>query len=194
MNPRQEKVMDSDIIRTEILRVLNESGKIRGSELTSRVIMRVGNEKMVHREISMLVESGEVERKMYSKSHIEYQIINISETVNNQLKEVHKEIEVIFEDIQEFKVIMEQNKLEYQERLRTTIHLIHIIQSIDAVMKLLSHYPTFKKDRMFSQITRKISDCWEGMLDIIVHQPEEEFLNEVIGNLRISQIGTESVN
>lgn len=186
--------MDSDIIRTEILRVLNESGKIRGNELTSRVITRVGNEKMVHREISMLVESGEVERKMYSKSHIEYQIINISETVNNQLKEVHKEIEVIFEDIQEFKVIMEQNKLEYQERLRTTIHLIHIIQSIDAVMKLLSHYPTFKKDRMFSQITRKISDCWEGMLEIIVHQPEEEFLNEVIGNLRISQIGTESVN
>lgn len=186
--------MDSDIIRTEILRVLNESGKIRGTELTSRVIKRVGNEKMVHREISLLVESGEVEKKMYSKSHIEYQIINISETVNNQLKGVHKEIELIFEDIKEFKQISEQNKLEFQERLRTIIHLIHIVQSIDGVMKLLSHYPTFKKDRMFSQITRKISDCWEGMMEIIVHQPEEEFLNEVIGNLRISQIGTESVN
>lgn len=186
--------MDSDIIRTEILRVLNESGKIRGTELTSRVVKRVGNEKMVHREISSLVESGEVERKMYSKSHIEYQIINISETVNNQLKGVHKEIEIIFEDIKEFKQIIEQNKLEFQERLRTIIHLIHIVQSIDGVMKLLSHYPTFKKDRMFSQITRKISDCWEGMMEIIVHQPEEEFLNEVIGNLRISQIGTESVN
>lgn len=189
-----QKNMDSDIIRTEILRVLNESGKIRGSDLTSRVIKRVGNEKMVHREISSLVESGEVEKKMYSKSHIEYQIINISETVNNQLKGVHKEIEVIFEDIKEFKVIIEQNKLEFQERLRTTIHLIHIVQSIDGVMKLLAHYPTFKKDRMFSQITRKISDCWEGLMEIIVHQPEEEFLNEVIGNLRISQIGTESVN
>ncbi len=186
--------MDSDIIRTEILRVLNESGKIRGTELTSRVVKRVGNEKMVHREISLLVESGEVERKMYSKSHIEYQIINISETVNNQLKGVHKEIEVIFEDIREFRQIIEQNKLEYQERLRTIIHLIHIVQSIDGVMKLLAHYPTFKKDKMFSQITRKISDCWEGMMEIIVHQPEEEFLNEVIGNLRISQIGTESVN
>lgn len=186
--------MDSDIIRTEILRVLNESGKIRGTELTSRVIKRVGNEKMVHREISLLVESGEVERKMYSKSHIEYQIINISETVNNQLKGVHKEIEVIFEDIREFRQIIEQNKLEYQERLRTIIHLIHIVQSIDGVMKLLAHYPTFKKDKMFSQITRKISDCWEGMMEIIVHQPEEEFLNEVIGNLRISQIGTENVN
>jgi DNA-binding HxlR family transcriptional regulator len=189
-----QKNMDSDIIRTEILRVLNESGKIRGSDLTSRVIKRVGNEKMVHREISSLVESGEVEKKMYSKSHIEYQIINISETVNNQLKGVHKEIEVIFEDIKEFRAIIEQNKLEFQERLRTTIHLIHIVQSIDGVMKLLAHYPTFKKDRMFSQITRKISDCWEGLMEIIVHQPEEEFLNEVIGNLRISQIGTESVN
>ena len=194
MNEFNTKVMDTDIIRTEILRVLNESGKIRGSELTSRVIKRVGNEKMVHREISLLVESGEVERKMYSKSHIEYQIINISESVNNQLKGVHKEIEVIFEDIREFKEIIEQNKIEFQERLRTTIHLIHIVQSIDGVMKLLSHYPTFKKDRMFSQITRKISDCWEGIMDVIVHQPEEEFLNEVIANLRISQIGSESVN
>ena len=56
-------ITDSNIIRTEILRVLNESGKIRGSELTSRVIKKVGNEKMVHREISLLVESGEVEKK-----------------------------------------------------------------------------------------------------------------------------------
>jgi DNA-binding HxlR family transcriptional regulator len=187
-------VTDSNIIRTEILRVLNESGKIRGGELTSRVIKKVGNEKMVHREISSLVESGEVEKKMYSKSHIEYELINISESVNNQLKSIHKEIEMVFDEMKEFKEIMQQNKIEFQERLRTTIHVIHIVQSTDAVMKLLSHYPTFKKDKMFSQITRKISDCWENIMESIAHQPEEEFLNEVIANLRISQIGTQSVN
>jgi hypothetical protein len=101
---------------------------------------------------------------------------------------------MIFEEIVEFKQIMQQNKIEFQERLRTTIHFIHIVQSTDGVMKLLSHYPTFKKDKMFSQITRKISDCWENIMESIVHQPEEEFLNEVIANLRISQIGTQSVN
>jgi len=63
-------VVDSDIIRTEIIRVLNENGKIRGNELVSRVIKKVGNEKLVYREISSLVESGEVEKKMHSKSHI----------------------------------------------------------------------------------------------------------------------------
>ena len=187
-------VTDPNIIRTEILRVLNESGKIRGSELTNRVIKKVGNEKMVHREISSLVESGEVEKKMYSKSHIEYELINISESVNNQLKSIHKEIEMVFDEIKEFMDIMQQNKIEFQERLRTTIHVIHIVQSTDGVMKLLSHYPTFKKDKMFSQITRKISDCWENIMESIVHQPEEEFLNEVIANLRISQIGSQSVN
>lgn len=187
-------VTDSNIIRTEILRVLNESGKIRGGELTSRVIKKVGNEKMVHREISSLVESGEVEKKMYSKSHIEYELINISESVNNQLKSIHKEIEMVFDEMNEFKEIMHQNKIEFQERLRTTIHVIHIVQSTDAVMKLLSHYPTFKKDKMFSQITRKMSDCWEIIMEIIVHQPEEKFLNEVIVNLRNSQIGLPSVN
>lgn len=187
-------VTDSNIIRTEILRVLNESGKIRGTELTSRVIKKVGNEKMVHREISSLVESGEIEKKMYSKSHIEYELINISDTVNNQLKNMHKEIEMIFEEIEEFKQIMQQNKVEFQERLRTTIHLIHIVQSTDGVMKLLSYYPAFRKDKMFSQIIRKTTDCWENIMDIIVHQPEEGFLNEVILNLRSSQIGLPSVN
>ncbi len=71
---------------------------------------------------------------------------------------------------------------------------MHIVQSIDGVMKLLSHYPTFKKDKMFSQISRKISDSLENLMDCIVHQPEEEFLNEVIVNLRVSQIGTENLN
>jgi len=187
-------VEDSDIIKTEILRVLNEGGKIRGSDLTSRVIKKVGNEKMVYRELSALVESGEIGKKMYSKSHIEYELINISDAVNSQLKSVHSEIESIFEEIKEFKEITLQNKIEYQERLRITIHFIHIVQSIDGVMKLLSYYPTFKKDRMFSQITRKISDCWENIMDGITHQPEEEFLNEVIANLRMSQIGLQSVN
>ena len=187
-------VTDSNIIKTEILRVLNESGKIRGSELTSRVIKKVGNEKMVHREISSLVESGEIEKKMYSKSHIEYELINISESVNSQLKSIHKEIEIVFEELKEFTQIMQQNKIEFQERLRTTIHVIHIVQSIDGIMRLLSYYPTFKKDKMFSQIMRKISDCWEDIMESIVHQPEEEFLNETIANLRISQIGSQSVN
>lgn len=187
-------VTDTNIIRTEILRVLNESGKLRGTELTSRVIKKVGNEKLVHREISLLVESGEVERRMFSKAHIEYELINLSESVNNQLKSIHNEIELIFEGINEFKEVISENKLEFQERLRTVIHFMHIVQSIDGVMKLLSHYPTFKKDKMFSQISRKISDSLENLMDCIVHQPEEEFLNEVIVNLRVSQIGTENLN
>jgi len=187
-------VENSDIIRTEILRVLNESGKIRGNELTSRVIKKVGNEKMVYREISSLVESGEIGKKMYSKSHIEYELNNTSEAVNSQLKNVHNEIGSIFEEIKEFKEFIQQDKIEYQERLRITIHFIHIIQSTDGVMKLLSHYPSFKKDRMFSQVTRKISDCWENIMECITYQPEEEFLNEVIANLRISEIGLQSVN
>ena len=54
---------NSEIIKTEIIRILNENGKIRGTELAKRVIEKVGNEKIVYREISALVESGEVEKK-----------------------------------------------------------------------------------------------------------------------------------
>jgi DNA-binding HxlR family transcriptional regulator len=80
------------IIRTEIIRILNENGKIRGTELAKRVIEKVGNEKMVYREISALVEAGEIEKKIHNRSHIEYELINLSESVNNQLKNIHRKL------------------------------------------------------------------------------------------------------
>ncbi len=181
------KIMDknSEIIRTEVIRILNESGKIRSNELAKRVIKKVGSEKTVYREISELVESGEIERTIHSRSHIEYELINLHESVNNQLKNLHNEVNLIFEEIRKFNQTSKEEKFSYHERLRNTIHLIHIIQSTDSIVKLLSYYPTFKKDRMFSQIKRKISDCWEMMMNNIIHQPEENFLNEIINNLQI---------
>ena len=76
------KIMDknSEIIRTEVIRILNESGKIRSNELAKRVIKKVGSEKTVYREISELVESGEIERTIHSRSHIEYELINLHES------------------------------------------------------------------------------------------------------------------
>jgi len=85
---------NSEVIRTEIIRVLNENGKTRGTELAKRVIKKVGNEKIVYREISSLVEAGEIDKKVHSKSHIEYELINLDESVNKQLKNLHKETEI----------------------------------------------------------------------------------------------------
>jgi hypothetical protein len=61
-------------------------------------------------------------------------------------------------------------------------------------MKLLSYYPAFKKDKMFSQINRKISDCWQTIMEIITHQPEENFLNDILANLRVSQLEPKNIN
>ncbi len=185
---------NSGIIRTEIIRILNENGKIRGTELAKRVIEKVGNEKMVYREISALVEAGEIEKKIHDRSHIEYELINLSESVNNQLKNLHKEIGIIFDEIINFDTTSKEEKFSFHERLRTVIHLIHIVQSTDGVMKLLSYYPAFKKDKMFSQNNRKINDCWQAIMDTIAHQPEEGFLNEILANLRILQFDSKNVN
>ena len=185
---------NSGIIRTEIIRILNENGKIRGTELAKRVIEKVGNEKMVYREISALVEAGEIEKKVHSRSHIEYELINLSESVNNQLKNLHKEIEAIYDEIINFDITCKEEKFSFHERLRSVIHLIHIVQSTDGVMKLLTYYPAFKKDKMFSQINRKINDCWESIMNTITHQPEEDFLNEILTNLRILQYNAKNVN
>ena len=185
---------NSEIIRTEVIRILNENGKIRSSELAKRVIKKVGNEKIVYREISKLVELGEIERTIHNRSHIEYELINLHESVNNQLKNLHNEINLIFEEIRKFEQTSKERKFSYHERLRNTIQLMHAMQSIDSIMKLLSYYPTFKKDRMFSQIKRKISDCWEIMMKNIVHQPEENFLNEIINNLQIDGKNQNHIN
>ena len=182
------------IIRIEIIRILNENGKIRGTELAKRVIEKVGNEKMVYREISALVEAGEIEKKMHSRSHIEYELINLSESVNKQLKNIHNEINIIFNEIDNFDVVNKEEKFSFHERLRSVIHIIHIVQSTDGVLKLLSYYPAFKKDKMFSQINRKISDCWQAIMNTIVHQPENNFLNEILANLRTLQFDSKNVN
>ena len=93
-----------------------------------------------------------------------------------------------------FEIMIKEEKFTFQERLRSTIHQIHLIQSTDGIMKLLSYYPAFKKDKMYSQITRKISDCWESIMNHIMHQQEENFLNEILANLRISHIDSKNVN
>ena len=185
---------DSQIIRTEIIRILNENGKIRGTELANRVIKKMGNEKIVYREISALVESGEIEKKVHSRSHIDYELINLYESVNNQLRNLHKEIEAVFKEIKNFDIISNEEKFSFHERLRAIIHLIHIVQSIDGIMRILSYYPAFKKDKMFSQVNRKIEDCWKIIMEDIAHQPEHDFLNEVLANLRLSQIDSNNVN
>ncbi len=71
---------------------------------------------------------------------------------------------------------------------------IHIVQSTDGIMRLLSYYPAFRKDKMYSQITRKISDCWELIMHDIMHQQEENFLNEVLANLRVPLANPNNVN
>lgn len=185
---------NSEIIRTEILRALNEGGKTRGTDLVKRIIKKVGNEKMIYREISSLVESGEVEKKIYSKSHIEYELINLSESVSKQLKSLYNELESSFGELKKFHVESEQIKIGHHQKIRAVIHFIHTVQSIEGVMKLLSYYPTFKKDRMFSQINRKISDYWEAIMEFITHQSEEEFFNDILSNIRITQINSENIN
>ena len=185
---------NSDIIKTEIIRVLNENGKTRGTELAKRVIEKVGNEKTVYREISLLVETGEIEKKVYSRSHIEYQLINLYESVNKQLRTLHNEINIIFDEITNWENTAKEEKFSFYERLRSVIHVIHVVQSIDGIMKLLSFYPTFKKDQMFSQVNRRISDCWQSILDIVMHQPEEDFLNYILTNLRTSQFDSKMSN
>jgi len=189
------KIMDekSEIIKTEIIRILNESGKIRGNELVKRVIEKVGNEKIVFREISELIEKGEIEKTVHSRSYIEYELIDLNESINTQLKNLHNEINLIFEEIKKFQNSKDEN-FSYHERLRNTIHLIHIIQSAESIMKLLSYYPTFKKDRMFSQVKRKINDCWDAVMNSIIHQPEVDFLNQVITNLQVGKKNQKNFN
>ncbi len=185
---------NSEIIRIEIIRILNENGKIRAGELAKRVMEKVGNEKTVYREISALVQSGDIEKRVHSRSHIEYELVNLYESVNNQLKNLHSEVKIIFEEIESFEDISKMENHSFNQRLMSIIHFIQIVQSTDGIMKLLSFYPTFRKDKMFPQINRKIDDCWQAIMSTISHQPEDVFLNEILSNLRISHINSKNIN
>ena len=77
------------------------------------MIEKVGNEKIVYQEISALVQAGEIEKRVHSRSHIEYELINLYESVNNQLKNLHKEIEMIYEEIENFKILIDEENLRF---------------------------------------------------------------------------------
>jgi hypothetical protein len=47
---------------------------------------------------------------------------------------------------------------------------------------------------MFSQIKRKIEDSWELIMKNISYQQEDDFLNQILKNLRISQVDSKNVN
>ena len=47
---------------------------------------------------------------------------------------------------------------------------------------------------MFPQIKRKIDDCWELTMKNISEQPEEDFLNKILENLRTIQMDSKNVN
>jgi len=131
---------------------------------------------------------------VHSRAHIEYELINLSESVNNQLKDLHSEIELVYEEIVNFDEITKEEGFSFHQRLRSVIHQIHIVQSTDGIMKMLSYYPTFKKDKMYSQIIRKINDCWEAIMNNITHQQENDFLNEILANLRMAHIDSKNLN
>ena len=91
-------------------------------------------------------------------------------------------------------VKIKEERSSFHQRIREILHLIQTTQSIDGIMKLLAFYPSFKRDKMFSQINRKINDCWEEIMNAIAHQPEEDFLNNILSNLRSLQPNTNNVN
>jgi len=92
---------NSEIIRTEIIRILNENGKTRGTELAKRVIEKVGNEKMVYREISELVEAGEIENNM---------ILVTRDTESGQACEENNLPYVLLDNDEIFKIVVDKLK------------------------------------------------------------------------------------
>ncbi len=154
----------SDIIRAEIMRILNENGRTRGTELAKRAIKKVGDEKTV-----------------YDKSHIEYEIINYDKLASEQLEEIYYNIDTVFVTTQEFSL---DERIPFYDRLRHVVDLIYAIEDINGMMRMLSFYPTFKRDKMFGQIIRRVDDCWHEIMKVISSQKERDFIDSVFDCLR----------
>ena len=171
----------SEIIRAEIMRILNENGRTNGTELAKRAIRKVGNEKTVYAEISAMVESGQIEKRVYNKSHIEYEIINYDKLASEQLEEIYNDVDLLFRAIRDFEI---DEKGSFYDRLRYAIHLIYAIEDNNATMRILSFYPTFRSDKMFNQVTRRIDDCWHEIMEVISSQDERDFIDSVFDRLQ----------
>ena len=179
--------LDTAEIRREITDILRKNGRVRGKELADQVINRgIGSQKTVYREIQNMSDDGILIRTEINRAKVEYELRELFETIEKQLKFYAYILDEIYDALTELENEMEAKKSEkfYLLRLFDIVSRIKQLQKIETTFRILDAIQPMNKSRHFTRQKKKVEKLWKFIIKLIAKQPEEKFLYELFINFR----------
>ncbi len=179
--------LDSAEIRREIRNILTKNGPTRGKELADQVIGKgIGSQKTVYREIKTMRDDELLERTEYNRGNVEYELRDISVGIEKRLKFYEDTLNEINDALNELNSKMNNTKrpVMYAERLFTIVTRIKQLQKVETSFRIYGMFPAIRKSRHFTRQNKKVEELWKFIFEIVSHQPEEKFLQEMFMNFR----------
>ena len=185
--------IDSNEIRNEIIRILEEYGSHRSKRLADEVVKKVGSEKTVYREIKEMANSGEI-RKTGSGQHISYDLPSVTERNELVLLKLFEYTENNNEYlVRSKKKFVTKKQLFHIEALADIVLGIKQLQTIETRFKILKMFGALRKLEYFKKLEKQIEKNWTiiwSLIDIDVKRSQSpDIVREVLMNFNPMMIG-----
>ena len=172
--------LDTEEIRHEIREFLKSNGRSRGKTMADHVIFQgIGSEKTVYREIKEMTQSGELDKFEHNRANIEYELVEFSKSIENRIKHFIHVLNNFEQNLKEFENDNSKSKLE---RLMFLVTRCRQLQTVETLLHLLENSEAIKKSKLFIEHKKRVDKFWKIISQIIVSQPEEDFIHEVFRN------------
>jgi len=177
--------LDTQKIRHEIREYLKINGRSRGKTIADHVILQgIGSEKTVYREIKEMCNSGELNKTEHNRANIEYDLVSVSNLVENRLAYFQKILDNIDKNFDEFFADMKKPKNEMWkiERLFFIVTRMKQLQTVETLLRIIENHKPFRKSSTYLEQKKKIAKFWKLFYELIFSQPETDFDKEVFRN------------
>jgi len=184
--------LDTEKIRHEIREFLSENGRSRGKAIADHVLsLGLGSEKTVYHEIKEIWKSGELDKTEHNRANIEYELVAVSNLVENRLAYFQTILDNIDENLSEFYADMKNPKKKMQkiERLFFIVSRMKQLQTVETLLRIIENHEPFKKSKTYLEQKKKIAKFWELFYELIFEQPEADFHKEVFRNFTVMTYG-----
>jgi len=177
--------LDTEKIRREVRQFLSEEGKSRSKDIADHVLSQgIGSEKTVYNEMKEMWKSGELDKTEHNRANIEYELVAVSNLVENRLAYFQTILDNIDENLGEFYADMKNPKKKMQkiERLWIIVTRMKQLQTVETLLRIIENHEPFKKSKTYLEQKKKIAEFWKRFYELIFTQPEEDFHKEVFRN------------
>jgi len=175
----------SEEVRRKIREILASKGNLRSGKLVEKTCKDCNcSQKPVYRELEILVRSGEIRSIVHNRGKVEYELVELSDFIDDILKNLSSYLENINTRLDSFheKMVDKKTNLPYFQRLSYIVFSIKQLQKIEARLRILSSFSAIKKSKSFKNFEIEIEKTWEYISALISHQNDSKILNEVLMN------------